>query len=321
MVKTAGLISVIIPIHNRGSLLRPCLDSVSAQTDKRIEVLLVDDGSTEALDDVYAYLRQTPSARLIVQPNQGLFGARNRGLNYVSGEFFFFVDSDDVLHPQTLVFCREALEREPQAAFVRTLVQTFKGDSPPELPWPPPTPVVWRNPLEDYLRLPNRDCLMSTACATLYRWSQVGAFRFSPVRYYEDVDFTFRVLRSTSWACFVNYPFYGYRDVEGSIVHRSIDNENLAACDTVVRNLAEVFRFEPKRWKAVCKRVLLPFVLVLLKEIKKRHDTESLTLRRIAGGIARQWFRDGIFTLSDFPFKWRSRLVYWNLTGKWSKRG
>ncbi len=63
MVKTAGLISVIIPIHNRGSLLRPCLDSVSAQTDKRIEVLLVDDGSTEALDGAYDYLRRTPSAK------------------------------------------------------------------------------------------------------------------------------------------------------------------------------------------------------------------------------------------------------------------
>lgn len=319
MSMTAGLISVVIPIHNRGSLLRPSLESLSAQTDKRIEVLLIDDGSTEALDGAYAYLRQTPSAKLIAQPNQGPSGARNRGLDHATGEFIFFLDSDDVLHPQTLAFCREVLEREQQAAFVRTLMQTFSGDSPPVVPWPPPAPIVWENPLEDYLGLSERDCVMSTACAVLYRRSALGALRFRLGVYYEDVDFTLRLLRRVMRACFVDYPFYSYRQVAESIVHSRLSKKKFADCDVIVRGLKEEFRLEHLRWSVVCKRVLTPFALVLLKAARKSHEEEGLALRYFAGNIAQGWFRDRVFALSDFPLKWHLRLACWRLTGRWRR--
>lgn len=99
------MISVIIPVYNVAPYLAACLDSVLAQTYADIELILVDDGSTDGsadLCDDYA----CRDARVTVQhqANAGPAAARNAGLNVASGEFVAFIDSDDVVHCQYLEF-------------------------------------------------------------------------------------------------------------------------------------------------------------------------------------------------------------------------
>src|SRR3954468_24622008 len=93
-----GLVSVIVPIYNVEPFLRDCLDSLRAQTYTDLEVIMVDDGSTDGCAAIAEeFVRTDPRFQLISQENSGLSVARNNGLTHATGEFVAFVDSDDVL--------------------------------------------------------------------------------------------------------------------------------------------------------------------------------------------------------------------------------
>ncbi|MCQ2370489.1 MAG: glycosyltransferase [Akkermansia sp.] len=106
------LITVIIPVYNAAQYLRPCLDSLCAQTLREIEIICVNDGSTDASA---AILRECAArdARVVVleQENAGQGAARNRGLEHARGEYVAVVDSDDFVSPNFL----EALYRAAAA--------------------------------------------------------------------------------------------------------------------------------------------------------------------------------------------------------------
>ncbi|MBC1274400.1 glycosyltransferase family 2 protein, partial [Listeria booriae] len=91
-------VSIILPVYNVAPYLKACLDSLCVQTFQDFEVIAVNDGSTdESLTILDAYQGILPQLRIISQPNQGLSAARNRGLQEVSGEYVYFLDSDDYL--------------------------------------------------------------------------------------------------------------------------------------------------------------------------------------------------------------------------------
>lgn len=96
-------VSVIIPIYNAEKNIRACVESVTAQTLKNIEIILVDDGSTDAtpriLDDI---AKLDPRIRVIHQVNCGAGAARNNGLKYAVGEYLSILDADDFFEPDML---------------------------------------------------------------------------------------------------------------------------------------------------------------------------------------------------------------------------
>ena len=108
------ILSVIIPVYNVEKYLAECLDSVCSQTLKDIEIICIDDGSTDGsaaiLDD---YARRDPRVRVIRQANAGVGAARNRGLDIATGRYVYFIDSDDWLADKNAlsVLC-ETAERE-----------------------------------------------------------------------------------------------------------------------------------------------------------------------------------------------------------------
>lgn len=94
-------ISVIIPVYNVQRYLRQCLDSVVNQTFQDIEIILVNDGSTDqSLEICQEYKQMDQRIILLTQKNSGLAAARQKGLDYASGEYITFVDSDDWLEVQ-----------------------------------------------------------------------------------------------------------------------------------------------------------------------------------------------------------------------------
>lgn len=104
------LISIIIPIYNVSKYLFVCLDSVLSQTYKNIEVILVNDGSTDdSLNICNEYLSKDNRIILINQKNLGLSEARNSGLNIAKGNYICFVDSDDFIDANYVKFLYENL--------------------------------------------------------------------------------------------------------------------------------------------------------------------------------------------------------------------
>lgn len=98
-----ALISVIIPAYNVEEYIRECLDSVVNQTFEDIEIICVNDGSTDSsLDILNEYAANDSRITVITQENKGLSGARNTGLRNASGEYVYFIDSDDYLELDAL---------------------------------------------------------------------------------------------------------------------------------------------------------------------------------------------------------------------------
>jgi len=93
-------ISIIIPVYNIAPWLEPCLQSVRAQTYPALEIIAVNDGSTDnSLTVLEQFARQEPRLKIITQPNQGPAAARQAGVKAAEGKFILFLDGDDWLAP------------------------------------------------------------------------------------------------------------------------------------------------------------------------------------------------------------------------------
>ena len=96
------LVSVIIPVYNVSPYLREALDSVIYQTYRNLEIIIVDDGSTDDSGLVCDKYKGDPRVKVIHQENRGLSGARNTGIDLMMGDFVVFLDSDDAFHPEMI---------------------------------------------------------------------------------------------------------------------------------------------------------------------------------------------------------------------------
>jgi len=104
-------ISVIIPFYNPGEAIRRCLDSVLAQTKKDIELLLINDGSSDVSVAISReYAKAWPNIRLFEGVNQGVSVAYNRGLENAVGKYIYFCDSDDYIDPETCEFMHSRMQ-------------------------------------------------------------------------------------------------------------------------------------------------------------------------------------------------------------------
>jgi glycosyltransferase involved in cell wall biosynthesis len=99
------LISVVIPVYNVEKYLSKAVESVIEQTYNKLEIILVDDGSTDNCAEICDSFAEKDSRVIVIhQKNSGLSGARNAGIKMASGDYIFFLDSDDYIEPDTLEF-------------------------------------------------------------------------------------------------------------------------------------------------------------------------------------------------------------------------
>ena len=97
------LVSVIIPVYNRKGVLEECVDSVLRQTHQLFEIILIDDGSTDGTCVLCKTLADKDKRITFLEAQHGgVSAARNIGLSHTKGEYVFFLDSDDIIHPQLL---------------------------------------------------------------------------------------------------------------------------------------------------------------------------------------------------------------------------
>jgi glycosyltransferase involved in cell wall biosynthesis len=132
MTEQYPLVSVIIPVYNGARFLRAALESVFAQTYRPFEVIVVDDGST---DDSATIAQSFPDVRYIHQTNQGVAAARNAGLEAAQGEFFAFLDQDDLWTPEKLTLQVDYLLSHPDVGYTLTQQQFFLEPGASLPPW------------------------------------------------------------------------------------------------------------------------------------------------------------------------------------------
>jgi glycosyltransferase involved in cell wall biosynthesis len=124
------LVSVVVPCFNQARYLGEAIDSALCQAYPLVEILVVDDGST---DDTGRVAAAFPGVTCLRQPNAGTAAARNHGLQASRGAIVIFLDADDRLRPGAVARGVDYLERHPEAAFVSGHVRLVHADGAPDV--------------------------------------------------------------------------------------------------------------------------------------------------------------------------------------------
>ena len=104
------LISVIIPIYNTQKYLKKCIDSVESQSYNNVEIILVNDGSTDSSEKIIQpYLQRYENIKYYKKENGGLSDARNFGIDIAQGKFITFIDSDDYISLEYIEYLHQIL--------------------------------------------------------------------------------------------------------------------------------------------------------------------------------------------------------------------
>lgn len=207
----APLISVIIPVYNVERYLRQCLDSVTGQTYRNLEIILIDDGSADSSGRICdEYARADQRITVIHQKNQGLSAARNAGLDICTGAVVAFVDSDDWLESDAyrkmaglmlekdldMVFCTANVIEDGEV--LETRFSFYEGGCILD------PGAALRESLTDRIG--------SQAWLRIYRRSCVEGLRFPLGRIYEDIAVShIPFIKAERPIGFLDEPLYNYR--------------------------------------------------------------------------------------------------------------
>ena len=233
------LISVIVPVYNVEEYLEECLESIKHQTYTDIEVILVNDGSTDNSKEICEkYCRQDNRFKLINQENQGLSEARNVGVRESIGEYIYFVDSDDVIKVDILetllsfmkddvdiVGCNHSTNKED------LILQTS------------PNIVFQGNSSEAIASCLNYRGVTHFAWDKLYRRRILEQVPFLKGLIYEDLYSGIVTLRFIRKIIVLDTIGYYYRIRSGSIMRKKYSEKNLdifKICDSIL----EAFKYD-----------------------------------------------------------------------------
>lgn len=206
-------VAVVIPCHNLGRTVEEAVDSVLAQTRPASEIVVVDDGSTDAATRQVLARLERPRTRVLSIEHAGVAAARNRGADATRAPYIVFLDADDVFAPDYIEQTAARLDADEEVSFVSCAVQAFEGAS-----------YTWKP----------KDCTALTTLthgsvhvSSIFRrtlWDAVGGFD-PTLPAYEDQDFWLRAIRLGFRGEILAQPLLFYRVRPDSRYRRGIEPE------------------------------------------------------------------------------------------------
>ena len=240
------LVSVIVPVYNVKPYLPVCLDSLLGQTYGNLEILVVDDGSTDGSGSVCdAYGERDSRIRVIHQENRGLSGARNTALGVARGEYLTYVDSDDFVHPRMVECLLDAALRS-RADVVKCLFRRVGEDETSlDLSLAPESQSKLLLTPEEMLRRILLDGWRGTVWGALCRWERISDLRFEEGKTYEDILYACALYDRAESVVLLDLPLYAYRQRSGSIISSGLSGKH---ADDFFRAKKRRLRFLEKRY-------------------------------------------------------------------------
>jgi len=211
------LISIIVPTYNVEKYIRTCIESILAQTYRNVEVIIVNDGSTDqSLAVISDLICSHHNVKVINQKNQGLSVARNTGIDVATGKYIAFVDADDKIMPD-FVSSLYKIADKTGADIVRGSFRDFNGNIPKD--WVPDfnVPTNCGAIVLDQFLSSN---ISFVVWSSIYRLDFINSnhIRFTPGILLEDGDFTTRAYMLAKLVATSAEANYLYRTRPGSIL-------------------------------------------------------------------------------------------------------
>ena len=282
------LVSVIVPVYNSTSYLKRCVDAILSQTYENLEILLIDDGSTDACGQICdAYLNDDSRIRVIHQENHGLGHARNTGMKLATGKYIIFLDSDDYWRSDALEnLFNEAEENDLQVTVFSAHsfcdgIEHYKG---PSYSHTVQNNTV-KNGAESFLYTSENGEYYAQACLRLYRLDYLrdNGFVFDEGIIHEDESFSFLAYIHADRVECLGERYYYRRYRPGSIM-MSCDFIQSAhgyrtAAETLLRCMQE--RKLNQVQKELYKRQILGYIFKiysLYREAKEKRKAWNLRM-------------------------------------------
>lgn len=230
-------VSVIIPVYNTKDFLRQALDSALAQTLDDVEVIAVDDGSNDGSGDILS--EYSDRIRVIKKSNAGQAAARNDALGAASGRYVYFMDSDDIIEPDTLEKCFELCEKD-KLDFAFFDASSFGGASK-DSAWADYHRAAFypgiRDGVETMERMLEDKRYRCSVCMSLFRKSFLDSngIRFMPGIIHEDELFSALVYFNARRIEGIPTDFYLRRIRNDSTMTSAFSKRNVDGYLTVIR--------------------------------------------------------------------------------------
>lgn len=237
------LVSIIVPVYNVAPYLRECFDSIVGQTYGNLEVIVVDDGSTDgcaAICDEYA--EKDARFRVVHQPNRGLSAARNVGLNDARGEYISFIDSDDVTSSMFLSELVWGILQSnadvAQCGFSTRLSQVVSTEigKPTfnQLKKSAQFDVITGREASERLQFDSTGSY-TVVWNKLYRRYLFKNLRFPDGHQHEDEFVSYKIWWAAEKAAITNMRLYGYRQRSDSTMNKGFSRKSLDVIDALAQ--------------------------------------------------------------------------------------
>lgn len=259
---TMPRISVVIPVYNTELYLEEAIRSIMEQTFTDIEIIIIDDGSTDnSLSIANTLAEEDNRVSVHSQENKGQSEARNHGLSKVQGDYVYFMDSDDRLAPAALATCYERLEADDlEIVFFNAAIQqddasvriAFDYERPPI----DDKKVFTGTSLVEYLI--DRDCYRCSVCLYVAKKSTIDriGLSFYPRIIHEDELYTALLFFEAQRMGYINQEFFYRRVRAGSTMLSKFSMKNMHGYFTVARELSEYSRRADSQLTGVVRKLL-----------------------------------------------------------------
>lgn len=236
-------ISVIIPCYNVEKYLERCVESVVNQTYRKLEIILVDDGSTDTTGELCDRLSETDSRiKVVHKENGGLSDARNAGINVAQGDFYSFIDGDDYLEPDACdVMISEMKNPDVSLVSAGMIVEDVEGNQ-------------HLNMSKEYQLLTKEAALLNllspvrtigqSSCNKLFRKQLFLDLRYKKGIINEDMEILPKILDACNLVVLLDKPVYHYVRRKGSITESEFSMWKYQG----IRNAYDTFRFCKKKY-------------------------------------------------------------------------
>lgn len=233
------LVTVVVPIYNVEEYICECIESICAQTYKNIEIILVDDGSTDASGKICdKFSNMDNRIKVIHKENGGLSDARNVGIRQSSGEWICLIDSDDYVQPDMITaLLRACVQNDANISicghrdvYGRKVVDEYNNS-------PICCPLTPEEAFQEFLDNKNGDFVV--AWNKLYKKEIFDNLSYPVGKYHEDCFTTYKALMAASKIVYICGPLYYYRHRCGSIM----GNLNLDKEYAIVEAYEEIMSF------------------------------------------------------------------------------
>lgn len=230
-------VSVVIPCYNQGHFLAETLASVYAQTYDDLEIIVVNDGSTDPLTLAALATLAHPLVRIIHRDNGGLATARNTGIAAAQGEYILPLDADDLIEPEYLSQAVAVLAGDPEVGIVYCRARLFGAVA-----------TEWLLPDYSLAEMLRDNVIFCTALFRRADWEAVGGYDAGMIYGWEDYDFWLSLIERGRKVVKLAEILFAYRVSSDSMVRSKEKWQKVAMFARVFRRHAELFGSHIEVW-------------------------------------------------------------------------